>query len=302
MSDLLPLVSVCIQAYQHESYIAQCLDSVLNQTTTFNYEIILGEDASTDGTRAICKTYAQNFPDKIRLFLRHRKDVIFMNGLATGRYNFIQNLKSSHGKYIAILDGDDYWTDPFKLQKQVDFLESNTNYSICWTKYKILEGKFMQVPDWANTLFETPSYEITYENFSTPYCTHTLSCMFRASTFTYRDILRFRYFKDNSLYLKCLQVGKGAVLNFYGGVYRKHDQGIYSLASDYQQAISNYSNYEEILALIPESRVPNIIVKRNNWKREFLKTLYARRISKLKKWYIRGKLLLYFKYLNVINS
>ncbi|TVZ59145.1 glycosyltransferase involved in cell wall biosynthesis [Flavobacteriaceae bacterium MAR_2010_105] len=302
MSDVLPLVSVCIQTYQHESYIAQCLDSVLHQSTTFNYEIILGEDASTDGTRAICKAYTQNFPDKIRLFLRQRKDVIFMNGLATGRYNFIQNLKSSRGKYIAILDGDDYWTDPFKLQKQVDFLESQSDYSICWTKYKILEGDTIQLPDWADSLFTTPSYEITYDNFSSPYCTHTLSCMFRASAFTYRDILRFRFFKDNSLYLTCLQVGKGAVLNFYGGVYRKHDQGIYSLASDYQQAISNYSNYEELLVLLPECSVPNIIGKRDNWYAQFLKTLYARPIPKFKKWWIRGKLLLYFSYLKLRYS
>ncbi|MFC4721184.1 glycosyltransferase family 2 protein [Geojedonia litorea] len=298
MPEVLPLISVCIQTYQHEAYIQQCLDSVLQQNTTYAYEIILGEDCSTDKTRAICQTYADAYPDQIRLFLRHRKDVIKMNGIPTGRFNFIQNLKACRGRYIAILDGDDYWTDPLKLQKQVDFLEGHPDYSICWTKYEILEAGHFSAPDWDAIIGEDSFYELHYDNFSSPYCTHTLTCMFRAEAFHYKDILRFRFFKDNSIYLNCLQRGKGAVLNFFGGVYRKHAQGIYSLRSDYQQAISNYSNYEELLILIPESRVPNLIGKRDHWKAQFLKTLYAQPIPKLKKWWIRGKLHVYFACLN----
>ncbi|MEZ4781129.1 MAG: glycosyltransferase [Flavobacteriaceae bacterium] len=118
-----PLVSVVVGVYNHERFIKLCLNGILMQKTDFKYEIILGEDASTDGTREICKEYAKRFPDKIKLFLRSRKDVIYINGNATGRYNFIENLKACQGKYIALCDGDDYWTDPLKLQKQVDFLK-----------------------------------------------------------------------------------------------------------------------------------------------------------------------------------
>lgn len=120
-----PRVSVCVVTYNHVSFIEQCLESILIQQTDFPFEIILGEDESSDGTRAICKEYAEKFPDKIRLFLRSRKDVIYINGNPTGRYNFIENLKAAKGKYIALLEGDDYWTDPLKLQKQVDFMEKN---------------------------------------------------------------------------------------------------------------------------------------------------------------------------------
>ena len=119
-----PLVSICVQTYQHAPYIAECLEGLLKQKTTFPYEIILGEDESNDGTRDICKAYAKKYPEIIRLFLRRREDVIYINGNATGRYNFIQNLRTARGKYIALCEGDDYWTDPLKLQKQVIFLEN----------------------------------------------------------------------------------------------------------------------------------------------------------------------------------
>lgn len=126
------LVSVCIQTFNQKNYIKQCLDGVLMQQTNFSIEIILGEDDSSDGTREICIDYAEQHPEQIRLFLRDRKDVIFIGGNATGRFNFIENLKESKGKYIALCEGDDYWTDPLKLQKQVDFLEENSEYSMCF--------------------------------------------------------------------------------------------------------------------------------------------------------------------------
>ncbi len=131
------MVSVCVQTYQHKGYIKQCLDGILMQQTNFPYEIILGEDESTDGTREICIEYAEKYPDKIKLFLRCRKDVIYINGNATGRFNFMENLKACKGKYTALCEGDDYWTDPLKLQKQVDFLEANPEYSLIFTNCQV---------------------------------------------------------------------------------------------------------------------------------------------------------------------
>jgi glycosyltransferase involved in cell wall biosynthesis len=127
-----PMVSVCIQTYQHVNYIKECLDGVIMQKTNFPVEILLGEDASTDGTREICIKYAEKHPDKIRLFLHHRENNIKINGSPTGRFNFSYNLYSARGKYIALCEGDDYWTDPRKLQKQVDFLEENTEFVLCY--------------------------------------------------------------------------------------------------------------------------------------------------------------------------
>ena len=120
-----PLVSVSIITYQQGPYIRQCLDSVLMQKTDFPFEILLGEDGSTDGTREICCEYAEKHPDRIRLFLHDRRDNLVINGRATGRRNLVNNLKNARGEFLALLDGDDYWTDPRKLQLQVDALRGD---------------------------------------------------------------------------------------------------------------------------------------------------------------------------------
>jgi len=141
------IVSVCVMAYNHARYISQCLDSVLMQETNFTYEILVGEDDSSDGTRDICKKYAEEHPDKIRLFLNDRKNVIYVNGRPTGRWNFANLLKNAKGKYIALLEGDDYWTDPLKLQKQVDLLESNPKIAGCFSNAIIVDDKGQTVSD-----------------------------------------------------------------------------------------------------------------------------------------------------------
>jgi glycosyltransferase involved in cell wall biosynthesis len=128
-----PLVSVCVQTYNHFDYIKQCLDGILFQKTNFEFEILLGEDDSTDGTRELCVDYANRYPDKIRLFLHHRVNNIKIGGQPTGRFNLLYNLYSVQGKYIAMCEGDDYWTDPLKLQKQVDFLEENEDFGLIHT-------------------------------------------------------------------------------------------------------------------------------------------------------------------------
>jgi len=125
-----PLVSVCIITFNQEKYIGRCIEGCLEQQTSFKYEILVGEDDSSDGTRQICLDYANRNPEKIRLFLHDRKNIIYIKGRPTGRRNFINNIKEAKGKYLAFCDGDDYWTDPRKLQKQVDFLEKNPNYGL----------------------------------------------------------------------------------------------------------------------------------------------------------------------------
>ncbi len=126
-----PLVSVCVQTYQHVDFIRECLDGILMQKTDFPYEILLGEDASTDGTRGICVEYANKHPDRIRLFLHDRRNSIAVLGKATGRFNFLYNVFSARGRYIALCEGDDYWTDPLKLQKQSLFMRNDRSIAMC---------------------------------------------------------------------------------------------------------------------------------------------------------------------------
>jgi glycosyltransferase involved in cell wall biosynthesis len=137
-SNIIPLVSVIVITYQQYSYIKDCLDGILMQKTNFPIEIIIGDDESVDGTREFCIKYADRYPDKIRLFLRDRKSsqLYDKNGQFICRFNAVWAMMSSRGKYTAVCEGDDYWIDPLKLQKQVDFMQKSENVSFCFHNAK----------------------------------------------------------------------------------------------------------------------------------------------------------------------
>ncbi|MEG1611126.1 MAG: glycosyltransferase [Alistipes sp.] len=129
----LPMVSVCMITYNHAPYIRQAIEGVLMQQTSFPIELIIGEDCGTDATRAIVKEYETQRPDLIvGQYPEHNRGM--MN-------NFMTVLSASQGKYIALCEGDDYWTDPLKLQKQVDFLEAHPDYGMCYTNFDIYNQK-----------------------------------------------------------------------------------------------------------------------------------------------------------------
>jgi glycosyltransferase involved in cell wall biosynthesis len=120
----LPLLSILCITYNHEKYISQSLDSFLMQKTEFPFEIVIGEDCSTDGTISILKEYQQQHPDVIKIITSS-----FNVGVVN---NFRRAMKQCNGKYIAICEGDDYWTDNQKIQKQVEFLEKNPEFVITY--------------------------------------------------------------------------------------------------------------------------------------------------------------------------
>lgn len=120
-----PLVSIRTSTYQHYPYIKRCIDGVLMQKTNFSIEFIIGEDFSTDGTRELVFDYAKKYPNIIRVITANYNVGIRANGRRC--------IYAARGKYMAICEGDDYWTDPLKLQKQVDFLENNPEYSLVWS-------------------------------------------------------------------------------------------------------------------------------------------------------------------------
>ena len=251
-----PLVSVWMIAYNHEGFIKQALESVINQKTTFPFEVIIGEDCSTDGTRKIIQKFEEQYPQLIKP-IYHEKNV----GAIRNAYEFCYpRLK---GKYIACLEADDYWTDPLKLQKQVDFLENNSEYSISWTKYQILEQNELSFPDWLPILQNKTMYELDLNNIFNPYCTYTLTALFKKSAFNATLFNKMKYGKDNTLYCICLSQGKGAVLNFFGGVYRVHSGGTYSSTTELNQYFSNFLNLREIISLIPGCKTENLIKFRN---------------------------------------
>lgn len=125
------MVSVICTNYNKGQYIQNALDSFLKQETNFPFEIICVDDASTDQSKNIIQQYANNYPEKIRAFF-HSENI----GITK---TWIQICKEAKGKYIARCDGDDYWLDPLKLQKQVDFLESNSQSNWCTCDFCIID-------------------------------------------------------------------------------------------------------------------------------------------------------------------
>ena len=166
MNDI--TVSVFMLTYNQEHYIEQTIESILMQKTNFTYQLVIGEDCSTDRSRIICETYVRNYGCKIKLLPSPDKNI----GLIA---NYMRTIAACDGKYIAICDGDDYWIDEYKLQKQVDFLDKNPNYSIVYTAVKRLyaDGKMV---DYTYNLNEKKLDfdDLIFDNFI-----HSVTALFR---------------------------------------------------------------------------------------------------------------------------
>lgn len=236
INQISPLVSVTVATYQHVNYIKECLDGILMQKTDFPYEIILGEDGSTDGTQQICKEYAEKFPDKIRLFIRDRRLSQYKgsDGRIT-RFNGIWNRMSCRGKYIAWCEGDDYWIDSCKLQKQVNFLETHSNYVLSHTSIRYYFQSKQTFIDSNDITINSRLIKqgIKFENILKDYKIQAVSVVFR------RDLLDKIYNSDSFLY-KSFYFPMGDTPLWYGymkegkihflpeitSVYRKNDASL----------------------------------------------------------------------------
>jgi len=129
-----PLVSICCTTFNHESYIEDALEGFVNQKTNFHYEVLIHDDASTDRTAEIIKEYEKKYPNLIKPI--YQKENQYSKGLIINRtFNYSRAI----GKYIALCEGDDYWIDPSKLQKQIDYMEDNPECSFCFTNGKIID-------------------------------------------------------------------------------------------------------------------------------------------------------------------
>ncbi len=249
-----PLVSVCVQTYQHANYIRECLDGILMQKTDFPFEILLGEDSSTDGTREICIEYAEKYPDKIRLFLHHRENNININGNPTGRFNLLYNLFNARGEYVALCEGDDYWIDSWKLQKQVDFLENNEEYTIHCTNAKISKNDKFTTKAMEDKTFI--ALDIFKQNF-----TYTGTLCFHKDSITIPNFIYNSPAADWLLILYALKHNKGYFSKDISAVYRIHSQGIWSQVE---------SNDREMIKRRFENLVGNIYTYKQIFKDEEL--------------------------------
>ncbi len=269
-----PLVSVCVQTYQHAKYIKECLDSILMQETNFNFEILLGEDESTDGTREICIEYAQKYPEKIRLFLHKRENVIYISGQPTGRFNVLYNLKETQGKYIALCEGDDYWTDPLKLQKQVDFLKSNNDYKLCFHRSYLLKGDEKEI-------FKIPENKSSFKivdlinnnNFIA-----TCSVVFKKpDNFQIPEWFFNLPFADIALYYLIVQEDKMYCLPEFMSFYRIHENGLWSGSSELNNLRRYVKFFNQLMPALSPGLKKAAIRKRKLFVKRMAKHKYPKK-------------------------
>ncbi|MBD0400835.1 glycosyltransferase [Flammeovirga sp. EKP202] len=207
-----PLVSVHIITYNQELTIAETISSVISQNTNFSFEIVIGEDCSTDNTRLICEDFASKY-ENINL-LDSNENLGLMG-------NFIRTFENCKGKYIALLEGDDYWVDKGKLQKQIDFLEKNQEYSVCHTNLNFLYVKEnKQVINYQRPIKSTASdIDLLFGNY-----TNTPTVVLR-NVFNSKLPSDYRNFicGDWALFILHAQKGKVKYLPDVTATYRVHD-------------------------------------------------------------------------------
>ena len=236
------IVSVCMITYNHENFIREAIDGVLMQKTDFPIELIIGEDCSTDGTRKIVMEYARKYPDIIRPLLPDSNLGMMKN--------FIETMQAATGKYIALCEGDDYWTDPYKLQKQVDFLEANEEYSLCCHRFNYhyqINNTFDNNDPYSKILNSNKiGIELDLQLFEQGIMPQVLTVVFRKEKFDFDFINQLKFFYDVPMFYSFLRCEKLFLMNFYGGNYRKHLGGIYTSKNPLQLAELPYYTFKEL--------------------------------------------------------
>lgn len=248
MSDKKPLVTIRCITYNHDPYIRQCLEGFVMQKTNFPFEAIVHDDASTDGTAAIIREYAEKYPDIIKPIYETVNQYSKHDGS-------LRKIMDAHtrGKYIAMCEGDDYWTDPLKLQKQVDFLEGHSEYILSHTAimYYFQDlNRFVKSRDVAVNMKVIEEGFVPQSILLNKYRIQTLSVLFRTDAyFAYINsldkVLSSGYFLmgDTPLWYTLAKMGKFHFLSDETCVYRKHSTSVTgerNLLRQYRFRLSSY--------------------------------------------------------------
>ncbi len=259
-----PLVSICCVTFNHEPYIRKCLDGFLMQKTTFPIEILIHDDASTDKTADIIREYEAKYPDLI--FPIYETENKYSHGFET-RMDFF-NYNRARGKYIAYCEGDDYWTDPLKLQKQVDFLESHPDYSLCLHNFHDINSTTGQITYPRHyDILKNGEEGMTVDVHDYFYTTliQPLTLVFRKSMFDFDWVNHYKYYRDTHEIYHLLRAGKGYWMNFDGGVYVKHSEGISSGVTQMESCVEEREHILELYLYTQDRFFENYLVEVLLW-------------------------------------
>jgi len=247
------LVSVVMITYGHEKFIREAIEGVLMQKGDFDLELIIANDASPDATDNVVLEILKNHPKNESLrYIKHEANIGMMP-------NFIFALQQAKGKYIALCDGDDYWTNSYKLLKQIDFLEANPDYVLSFHKVKILRSNGTLVDDF---ITEIPEKYETQETLA------RLGNYIHTPSVVYRNIIKvFPYefslspIGDYFLYMLLTEHGKIKYLEDEMAVYR-YGVGIHSTHTQIKMAKANFKLFTLLLSYFNEPKINRILLAR----------------------------------------
>lgn len=230
-----PLVSICCITYNHAPFIRKCLEGFLMQKDV-DYEILIHDDCSTDGTTEIVREYEAKHPDIIKPIYETENQYQKVGTSGIDMFNY----RRAQGKYIAYCEGDDYWTNPLKLKKQVDFMEANPEYSVCFTTFR---NHVVKTDEYIETeptkLLQTngnpDGMDIDLDLFFKRWYTQPMTMLFRVSAFNFDWHKQYKHYRDQCEIYHLMKVGKCRLINLDSGVRNMHSGGISSLISTKQQ-------------------------------------------------------------------
>lgn len=246
-----PLVSVWMIAYNHEPFIRQAIEGVLMQKTDFDFELVIGEDCSADRTREICFEYQKRFPEKIRVLWAQEN--VFKKG---GNGN--RTRARCRGEFIALCEGDDYWTDRDKLQKQVDVLRRHPEVTFCCHHFVALTENGLE--DWTKErleeLFAAGKSRSGFVFGRTEYLfpsllSQTAAVMYRKSAFDWQMVVKIGMCYDWILAYVLLSKGPGYYINETMSVYRQQNGGAWSGMDRHRQVCWSLSRALRLYAADP---------------------------------------------------
>ena len=218
------MVSISCLTYNQEPYIRQCLEGFVMQKTNFRFEAIVHDDASTDGTAAIIREYAEKYPDIIKPIYETENQYSKHDGS-------LQRIMKANlqGKYVAICEGDDYWIDPYKLQRQVDFMESHPDYTMCFHNAVVFSDTDETAPYVFNDLRKNK--DITIDDILERWIVPTASIFYRREAREFYSWSHLVYSGDMLLALQCCSKGKVYFMSQIMSFYRHNTSKGFSLSS-----------------------------------------------------------------------
>jgi len=254
------LVSVICLAYNHEKFIRKCLDGFVMQKTDFAFQVIVHDDASTDKTADIIREYQEKYPEIIKPVFQSENQYSKNGG--NMRETICSNLC---GKYTAYCEGDDYWTDKNKLQKQADFLENHPEFSMCSGGYSINNTINDKLNGLQITFDKNPlGFAYNFETVQKNWCVKTLTTMYRTNIILdfYKSFSRnFKFSRDLHLVYLALQQGQGYYFSQCLGTANIHIGGIFNGLNNFEQRKINQKVYKELWEYTKDSSLLGTIYR-----------------------------------------